>query len=483
MVSVHGQRTEPETDRELNRALRMSHLVGSVRVLVVVVVALATAVTVLFAGAPRPVAASSGSPPTTTAATTVNFAGQPPAANTALAAGSGFATHMALTATGPTPTGRSFTYGYDLATLAPAVGSATSTGTTRVAQSIPGGVVAVPIMGWGEGNPEISPGVYNFSGIARQLAFVQAAGGVPVIALCAAPDWMKGGQVGVTDWTQIETAPLSQHFADFAGLSGAVAAAFPQVKYLVWNELKGFWNPTTRVTDIAGYTAMYNATYGAVKAARPDALVGGPYVSIHSLSGPAPTGAPTPSGLWGHLAASSLANVAYWLTNKVGADFIAIDGRAFTNDAGLTTDPLTSTAKYAAVDQWLTSHTALPIMWMESHVLPDPTIANQQQQAALRVAALIQMAASGASVSLQWNPEQTPTWDEGLWSTTGLPGSVVQPTILAQELPGVLGVLSAPVSIVAGTPIGTLVATGLAGTVTVTYSATSGSVVVRGPGH
>jgi hypothetical protein len=484
MVSVHGQGTEPEADRELTRALRMSHLVGSVRVLIVIVVALATAITLLFAGAPRPVAASPPSPHATTAAATGSLVGQPPAPGTAPVAVPGSATHVALTATGPSLTGRSFAYGYDLATLVPVVGSATSTGAVHVAQSIPGGFVSVPIMGWGEGNPEVSPGVYNFSGIARQLAFVQAAGGVPVITLCAAPDWMKGGQAGVTDWTQIETAPLSQHFSDFAGLSAAVAAAFPQVKYfVVWNELKGFWNPTTRVTDIAGYTAMYNATYGALKAARPDALVGGPYVSVHSLSGPATAWAPTPSGPWGHLGASNLSNIAYWLANKVGADFIAVDGRAFTNDAGLTTDPLTSTAKYAAADQWLTAHSSLPIMWMESRLLPDPTIANQDQQAALRVAALMQMASSGASVGLQWDPEQQPTWDEGLWATSGLPGGAAQPTVLAQELPAVLGVLAAPVTIVAGTPPGALVATGSAGTVTVTYSATSASVVVTGPGH
>ena len=118
--------------------------------------------------------------------------------------------------------------------------------------------------------------------------------------------WKK--VVGYTLLTLIATAPLAQHYLDYATLSAAVAKAFPQVKYfVVWNELKGFWNPTSQVTDVAGYTAMYNATYQAVKAVRPDALVGGPYVSVHSLAGPAPSTVPTPSGPWGHLGAEPLA--------------------------------------------------------------------------------------------------------------------------------------------------------------------------------
>jgi hypothetical protein len=377
--------------------------------------------------------------------------------------------------------GRTFAYGYDLANQVPkSLTTPTEQGTVHVEQSLPGGFVDVPIMGWGEGNPEVSPGVYDFSGIARQLAFVQASGATPVITLCAAPDWMKGGLAGTTNWSQIDTAPLPQHYQDFANLSAAVAKAFPQVKYfVVWNELKGFWNATTNVTNIAGYTTMYNDTHEAIKAVRPDALVGGPYVSVHSVSGPAPSWAPAPSGPWGHLQAGQLANISYWLSNNVGADFIAVDGRSFTNDVGLTTDPVSSTAKYAAVDQWLESQTSLPIVWMESHVLPNPASYSLQQQAAVRVAALLEMASSGASVGMQWDPEQSPTWDEGLWTPAALPGGG-QPTPLAQELPAVLSVLAAPVTLVAGEPAGTVVATGADGTVTVTYSATAASVTVTG---
>ena len=476
MAVVRGQGTGPEADRELVRALGRAHLVGSVRVLLVAVVALSAAFAFLFQGAQH-----TGAPPSPHLIATTGPQGSPsvPRADLPATDSGAPAVHIDLTATGPSTSGRAFSYGFDLATLAPAaLTTGPAAAAVQVAHSVPGAFVDVPIMGWGEGNPEISPGVYNFAGIARQLAFVQASGATPVITLCAAPDWMKGGSAGTTDWTQIDTAPLAEHYQDFANLSAAVAQAFPQVRYfVVWNELKGFWNAATHTMNIGGYTTMYNDTYEAIKAVRPTALVGGPYVSVHSTSGPAPTWAPTPSGPWGHLDAGQLWNVAYWLSNKVGADFVAVDGRSYTEDAGLTTDPVSSTAKYAAMDQWLETQTSLPIVWMETHVLPEATTYTLQQQAAIRVAALLELASSGASVGMQWDPEQTGTWDEGLWTPIYLPGGGT-PTPLAQDLPGVLGVLAAPVTLAPNEPAGTVVATGADGTVTVSYSSTTASVTV-----
>ena len=481
MGNVQGQGTGPGAGRESDKVRRRSHLAGSVEILVVGVVALATAITFLVGGTLRPGAAA---PPaesragqgvlassTAQASPPVTFPIQstPPAAR------------PRLTASGVATTGRTFSYGYDIATaMTTGVDKTAATQATTVAQSV-GGFEDVAIMGWGPGSPEVSPGVYNFTGIARQIAFVQSTGNIPVITLCGAPDWMKGGQAGTTDWSQLGLPPLPQHYQDFANLSAAVAQAFPQVKYfVVWSELRGFWSSATNSWDAASYTTMYNDVYQTVKGVRPDAMVGGPYVSVHSLSGPASVKVPTPFGPWGHLDAKSLWAIAYWLSNKVGADFIAVDGRAFTNDVGLTTDPLTSTSKYAAVDQWLTSQTTLPIMWTESHLLPDPTIASQKQQAALRIAALVQMASSGASLGMQWDPQGGTTWDEGLWTDARYPGGG-QPTVLARELPAVLNVLAAPVTVVAGTPPGTLVASGADGTITVTYSTTTASVVVTPP--
>ncbi len=390
------------------------------------------------------------------------------------------ARHLSVTTSGLATVGRAFSYGYDLASMVPAnTAGSGAQASLQVAGSLSGGVVAVPIMGWGLGNPEISPGVYNFSQIARQVAFVQAAGGTPVITLCAAPDWMKGGLAGTTDWTQINVAPVPQHYQDFATLGASVAAAFPQVKYfVVWNELKGFWSQSTHSWDMAGYTAMYNDVYTAIKAARPDASVGGPYVSMQSsAAGAVQPG--TPSGSWGHLDAGAMNAVTYWLSHKIGADFVAVDGRGFTSDQGLITDPLTATQKYAAVDTWLASQTTLPVFWMESHALPNPAAYSLTQQAAIRIAIVLQMASSGASAGLQWNAVEDPSWDEGLWISPLYPGGG-QTTPLARELPAVLAVLASPVTLVPGQPAGTLVATGAGGTVTVTVSATSATVSVNG---
>ena len=381
----------------------------------------------------------------------------------------------------PAPS-RPFTYGYDLAKEGPFnLNDPASQSAAHVMTSFPGTYVDVPIMGWGPGNPEPSPGVYDFSQIARRVALVQATGGTPVITLAAAPDWMKGGVAGTTDWNLINVAPLPQHYQDFAALCAKVAQAFPQVKaFVVWKEFQGFWNQPTHSWDAAGYTAMYNDAYRAVKAVRPDANVGGPYVSVKSYSTPRRALSTTPTGPWGTLDQTSLDAISYWLANKAGADFVAVDGTAFTKDAGLVTDPLTSTAKYAAADGWLASRTTLPIVWMEAHLLPNPSAYSDQQQAALRIASLMQMASSGASVGLQWQAEDVPGWDEGLWTSSTAPGGG-QPTVLGQELPPVLAVLAAPVTLVPNQPAGILAVTGADGTVTVTLNGATAAVVVTHP--
>lgn len=380
---------------------------------------------------------------------------------------------------------RPFTYGFDLAKQGPySPNDPSSQSALHVMTSFPNSYEDVPIMGWGPGNPEPAPGVFDFSQIARRVALVQSTGGIPVITLAAAPDWMKGGAVGTTDWSLIDVAPTPQHYQDFATLCAKVAQAFPQVKaFVVWKEFKGFWNQTTNSWDAAGYTTMYNDVYQAIKTVRPDANVGGPYVAMKSYSTPHRAVSTTPSGPWGTLDQTALDAVSYWLANKVGADFVAVDGTAFTKDAGLITDPLSSTGKYAAADGWLASRTTVPIVWMESHLLPDPTLYSDQQQAAVRVASLIEMASSGASVGLQWQPEDQTGWDEGLWTSTLAPGGG-QPTVLGQELPAVLAVLVAPVTLVPGEPQGVLAATSANGTVTVTLTGSVASVVVqRTPAH
>jgi hypothetical protein len=135
------------------------------------------------------------------------------------------------------------------------------------------------IMGWGADNPEPAPGVYNFASLDRRINFIRATGGIPVITLCCAPDWMKGGVPGKTDWGQLTKAPLPEHYADFAELSAVVARRYPDVRhFMVWNEFKGFFDEENKRWDAASYTELYNQVYKAVKAVNPLNRVGGPYI-------------------------------------------------------------------------------------------------------------------------------------------------------------------------------------------------------------
>jgi len=176
------------------------------------------------------------------------------------------------------------------------------------------------------------------------------------------------------------------------------------------------------------------------------------------------------------------------MSHNVGADFLAVDGAteiAKANDATLT-DPLTASQKYAAVDQWLTSQTHLPIWWMESHIAPN-TGWTQQQGAAARIATLALMSSSGATVGMQWQPQgQTvsvdgqQTWpDEGLWTST-LNSGGGQPTILAKLLPGALDIITHPTTVVRGQPTGVLVVKSSAGTLAINTTNSNVTAVVAG---
>ncbi len=133
------------------------------------------------------------------------------------------------------------------------------------------------LMGWGALNPEPSPGVYEWGSLDRRMEGIVDMGAEPVLTLCCAPDWMKGGAPGATDWGQLEVAPTPEHYDDFARLAQEAALRYPEVRhFIVWNELKGFYDSENNEWDAAGYTDLYNRVYTAVKEVRPDALIGGP---------------------------------------------------------------------------------------------------------------------------------------------------------------------------------------------------------------
>ncbi|HEX4817446.1 MAG TPA: xylan 1,4-beta-xylosidase [Nonomuraea sp.] len=268
------------------------------------------------------------------------------------------------------------------------------------------------IMGWGAGNPEPSPGQYNFRDLDRRLTFMSSSRAVPVITLCCAPDWMKGGQAGRTDWSKNHTvAPEPEHFDDFAALAARVARQYPTVKhFLVWNEFKGFWDPTTNQWDAKGYTEMYNKVYAALKKVNKDIQVGGPYVPIESNARAA---RPSElSGPWGTVDQRALDAIQHWLDHKDGADFVVVDGASMTTDQGNVPDDFGALGKFGAITAWLREKSGdLPVWWAEWYVEPDNSGWTEERRTAVQAAAMMEFASSGVTTALYWNPQQKEAGD------------------------------------------------------------------------
>ncbi|WP_424535683.1 GH39 family glycosyl hydrolase [Sphaerisporangium viridialbum] len=262
------------------------------------------------------------------------------------------------------------------------------------------------IMGWGAGNPEPAPGKYDFRDLDRRVKLMAATKSQPVLTLCCAPDWMKGGAEGRTSWGKIEVAPQRDHFDDFARLAGTVAKRYPTVThFMVWNEFKGFWDDAHANWDVEAYTDLYNRVYDAVKAANPKAQVGGPYIPVDSHV--SATNASNVRGPWGAVDSKTLDSVEYWLKHKRGADFIVVDASSATNDRGLVPDEFTAVKKFSAVTTWLRQKSGdLPVWWAEWYVAPDSIDWDEQHRTAVQTVAMMEFARSGAATALYWNPQR-----------------------------------------------------------------------------
>ena len=304
------------------------------------------------------------------------------------------------------------------------------------------------IMGWGAENPEPSPGHYDFATLDARVALMRATGAIPVITLCCAPDWMKGGTPGQTDWSKLARAPSPSHFADFARLAATVARRYPSVRYFqVWNELKGFYRRSLHRYDYEGYTRLYNEVYDAVKAVRPDAKIGGPYAVIASWSSHA-----TPSdarsslnGPYGIIDKRPLDAIRYWLAHKHGADFITLDATTANKDGG-NVGAYTGAQKFADTASWLRKLPAaqypgartLPLWWAEWKVETSPKSHDLAYLASVMASGLAKTLRSGASVALIWGAQGDSSGlasPEGVWTDTNSAAGG-RPTALAAVLQG-----------------------------------------------
>ncbi|MFF4737193.1 xylan 1,4-beta-xylosidase [Streptomyces sp. NPDC001262] len=287
------------------------------------------------------------------------------------------------------------------------------------------------IMGWGAENPEPAPGRYDFQALDERVALMRATGATPVLTLCGAPDWMKGGRKGRTDWSRLEAAPDPGHYADFARLAGVIARRYPDIRhFLVWNELKGFYDERKRRWNHEGYTDLYNLVYEELKRQNPENLVGGPYVVVDHDPPGDEDGSPEVRGPWGGLDRRSVDVVHYWNAHKAGADFVVVDGASYTREGHRAIpDEFAATGKFADVTRWLRSVTGLPVWWAEWYVEPPAEDDgpggrdgwSERHRTAVHATALMRLAVGGAAAAFYWNPQQAGDDCPGcLWRSTQL---------------------------------------------------------------
>ncbi|KAA6222765.1 xylan 1,4-beta-xylosidase [Streptomyces albofaciens JCM 4342] len=283
------------------------------------------------------------------------------------------------------------------------------------------------IMGWGAQNPEPSPGKYDFTELDSRVDLIRRTGGTPVLTLCCAPDWMKGGKAGETDWGALEKAPDPEHYADFAELAGTIARRYPDIRhFIVWNELKGFYDEARNRWDHEGYTRLYNLVYKELKKIDKNNLVGGPYTVMDSHPPGDDSYASDVKGPWGSLDQRTVDAVEYWNEHKAGADFVVVDGSSYTKDDQYVPDAFAATRKFADVGRWLRETTGLPLWWAEWYVEvadrnDDRNGWSEPRRTATQASALISMTEGGATSGFYWNPQNEGADCPGcLWRSTQL---------------------------------------------------------------
>jgi len=276
------------------------------------------------------------------------------------------------------------------------------------------------IMGFGAGNPEPSPGEYDFASLDARMDFIRRSGGTPVITLCCAPDWMKGGAEGSTDWSRLEVAPEPEHYQDFADLAAVISRRYPDVRHFqVWNEFKGFFNERTKTWDGEAYTELYNRVYDALKEVDPGNQVGGPYIEMKAPPPGVDTGPSELTGPWGLVDQRILDAFDTWNERKNGADFVVVDGHTTTEEGA--PDDATALTKIAAVNGWIQGRTSLPLWWAEWYVEPDAARWAPEKRLAQRTAGLVEFARTGVDTSFYWNAARNASSPTGLWTADGRP--------------------------------------------------------------
>ena len=270
------------------------------------------------------------------------------------------------------------------------------------------------IMGWGARNPEATPGQYDFGSLDARVALMRATGATPVITLCCAPDWMKGGQPGATDWSKLAEAPLPSHFAGLRGALRGGRQALSQRPLLPGLEraqgLLAPWRAPLRLRGLhrALQPGLRRRQGGAPgredrrPLPRDLVLVA---AGVDELAQPG-------RGAYGSLDERPLDVIMYWLAHKHGADFITLDAGTDNKDGG-SVGAYTGAQKFADVAAWLRKLPAaqypgagtLPLWWAEWKVETSPVSHDLQYLTSIMASGLATTLRSGASVALIWGAQ------------------------------------------------------------------------------
>lgn len=335
----------------------------------------------------------------------------------------------------------------------------------------------------------------NWGSLDNRLSTIVGMGATPMITLMNAPWWMKGqlqadgttklipdakGEWGsytysaVKDYRGINYPagyvspdPISARILDnqmgkWLHLVQRVAERYMvapyNVRYFqVWNELKGYYNPAISRWDYEnqagntggynarhGYTYLYNQVYqvlrnvAVTKGIDPNSIkIGGPYAEIKTWTAADAGGFPAQEAKlqnkpYGTYDQRDLDVMKYWLQNKAGAGFIAIDVKNRNRELTALTDPFTANNKFADVNQWIRSldnnlypgAATLPIISAEWYANPYETY-DRAYNNAVKADAVIKSLKAGSAIILNWGGvENTTNWkiNPSMYTNTDVTG-------------------------------------------------------------
>ena len=278
------------------------------------------------------------------------------------------------------------------------------------------------IMGFGADNPWPDPNLndsktWDWASLDRRVQLMLETNSTPVLTLCCAPTWMvDAAWRSGTDWNKIEFAPLQAQEDAFARLSAEVAQRYPKVRFFqVWNQFKGMWDSRENSWDAQRYTRLYNKVWKAVKAVRPDAKIGGPYLVLEGSGASRQLGYPEEWYTEDPITPRNRKVLEYWLEHKLGADFITIDRSVKTGGDPLRYSEaaqLKLTSLFGDVVRQVRSlrgYRNEPIWMAEYYLAEIPLSLRSEQFQAVMIASILKhKLEAGLSVSFLWSPEAQP---------------------------------------------------------------------------